>query len=201
MTVTDDVDPKWLERLYARDEHAFSKLVLLHQARILALTTRLLSSPSDGEEITQEVFVQAFKHIDQFRGDAKLSTWLYRIAVNLCKNKNKYLRRRRVNESTSLEELHETAQPAPGAHATMARVGRPDELASARQLHDTVRIAISQIDEAFRECLILRDVEELSYEEIGEITSLPPGTVKSRIFRARAMLRERIEELLGRTKS
>jgi RNA polymerase sigma-70 factor (ECF subfamily) len=194
--VTDDVEPdaRFLERLIARDEHAINALVTEHQGRVLALTTRLLGNPAEAEEITQEVFIQVFKAIDSFRGDSKLSTWIFRIAVNLCKNRYKYLRVRKASEQQELDP--ETNHNADG-RAPMTIVARPDEVVAGREVERIVQRAIAEIDETFRECLILRDVEELSYEEIGDITGLPPGTVKSRIFRARAVLRERVEAALG----
>ncbi len=194
VTDASEPDARFLERLLARDEHAFNELVTAHQGRVLALTTRLLGNPAEAEEITQEAFIQVFKAIDSFRGDSKLSTWIFRIAVNLCKNRYKYLRVRKASEQQELDP--ETDQSAHG-RAPMATVPRPDEVASGKQIERIVQQAIAEIDETFRECLILRDVEELSYEEIGEITGLPPGTVKSRIFRARATLRELVEAAMG----
>ena len=194
MTNPDEPDARFLARLIARDEHAFNELVTDQQGRVLSLTTRLLGNPAEAEEITQEVFIQVFKAIDSFRGDSKLSTWIFRIAVNLCKNRYKYLRVRKASEQQELdpETDHNTHGRAP-----MATVPRPDEVVAGRQVERIVQQAIAEIEETFRECLILRDVEELTYEEIGEITGLPPGTVKSRIFRARAALRERVEAALG----
>jgi RNA polymerase sigma-70 factor (ECF subfamily) len=194
--VIDAVEPdaRFLERLIARDEHAFNELVTAHERRVLSLTTRLLGNAAEAEEITQEVFIQVFKAIDSFRGDSKLSTWIFRIAVNLCKNRYKYLRVRKAAEQQELdpETDHNTHGRAP-----MTTVPRPDEVVAGRQVERIVQQAIADIDETFRECLILRDVEELSYDEIAEITGLPEGTVKSRIFRARAILRERVEAALG----
>jgi len=192
-----ELEEKLLERLRARDERAFNELVKAYERRVFGLVFRMLSNRAESEDLTQEVFVQVFKAIGTFRGESKLSTWIYRIAVNLCKNRAKYLRVRHAGEQDELEEMAERLPLSQARNANVAQVARPDEAMAGRQVEEIVRQAISEVDENFRECLILCDVEELSYEEIAEITSLPVGTVKSRIFRARAQLRELVEKKLG----
>jgi RNA polymerase sigma-70 factor (ECF subfamily) len=192
-----ELETKLLERLVARDERAFNELVRTYERRVFGLVLRMLGQRAEAEDLTQEVFVQVFKAIGSFRGDSKLSTWIYRIAVNLCKNRAKYLRVRHAGEQDQLEEVAERLPLAQARHANVAQLERPDEAMAGRQVEAIVRQAISEVDENFRECLILCDVEELSYEEIAEITELPVGTVKSRIFRARAQLRELVERKLG----
>ena len=197
VALTDELEQKLIERLIARDERAFNELVRLYERRVFSLIFRMLGNAAEAEDMAQEVFVQVFKAIGNFRGDSKLSTWIYRIAINLCKNRAKYLKVRHANEQDELEEIAERQHLGAQAGANVAQVERPDEMIAGKEVERVVQTAIAQIDETFRECLILRDVEELSYEEIGEITGLPPGTVKSRIFRARAMLREIVERMLG----
>jgi RNA polymerase sigma-70 factor (ECF subfamily) len=197
VALPDELEQKLIERLVARDERAFNELVHLYERRVFSLIFRMLGNAAEAEDMAQEVFVQVFKAIGNFRGDSKLSTWIYRIAINLCKNRAKYLKVRHANEQDELEEVAERTHLGGQAGANVAQVERPDEMIAGKEVERVVQQAIAQIDETFRECLILRDVEELSYEEIGEITGLPPGTVKSRIFRARAMLREIVERMLG----
>jgi len=192
-----ELEEKLLERLRARDERAFNELVKAYERRVFGLVFRMLNNRAEAEDLTQEVFVQVFKAIGTFRGESKLSTWIYRIAVNLCKNRAKYLRVRHAGEQDELEEMAERLPLSQARNANVAQVARPDEAMAGRQVEEIVRQAISEVDENFRECLILCDVEELSYEEIAEITGLPVGTVKSRIFRARAQLRELVEKKLG----
>jgi RNA polymerase sigma-70 factor (ECF subfamily) len=192
-----ELEEKLLERLRARDERAFNELVKTYERRVFGLVFRMLSSRAEAEDLTQEVFVQVFKAIGSFRGESKLSTWIYRIAVNLCKNRAKYLRVRHTSEQDQLDDVAERLPLSQARHANVAQVARPDEAMAGRQVEEIVRQAIAEVDENFRECLILCDVEELSYEEIAEITQLPAGTVKSRIFRARAQLRELVEKKLG----
>lgn len=188
---------KFIERLRAHDERAFNELVELYKNRVFALVFRMLGRRDEADDMTQEVFVQVFKAISQFRGESKLSTWIYRIAVNLCKNRVKYLARRYSDRQAELEPMAERSPLNNAKGVTFGDVARPDHLAEGRQLEVIVKVCIAEIDAEFREVLVLRDVEDLSYDEIGEITGLAAGTVKSRIHRARAMLKSKVEERLG----
>jgi RNA polymerase sigma-70 factor, ECF subfamily len=193
----DAIEERLIARLVARDERAFNELVRAYERRVFALVLRMLGNRAEAEDLAQEVFVQVFKAIGSFRGDSKLSTWIYRIAVNLCKNRSKYLRVRHAGEEEELEAVAERMALGEARGANVGQVERPDEMIAGKQIEQIVQRAILTLEPDFRECLVLRDVEELSYEEIGEITSLPAGTVKSRIHRARAMLREIVERELG----
>ena len=193
----DALEQRLIDRLIARDERAFNELVKAYERRVFALVLRMIGDRAEAEDLAQEVFVQVFKAIGTFRGDAKLSTWVYRIAVNLCKNRAKYLRVRHAGEQEELEAVAERVPLGEAKRANVGQVERPDEMIAGKQVEQIVQRAILQIEPDFRECLVLRDVEELSYEEIGEIAGLPAGTVKSRIHRARAMLREIVERELG----
>ena len=197
VALPDEPEARLIERLIARDERAFNELVRAYERRILALVLRMLGNRAEAEDLAQEVFVQVFKAIGTFRGDSKLSTWMYRIAINLCKNRTKYNRVRHSDEQDELEAVAERVPMGEVKRANVAQVARPDEMMAGKQVERIVQQAILELEPTFRECLVLRDVEELSYEEIGEITSLPPGTVKSRIHRARAQLRELVEKELG----
>lgn len=194
----DLVDEAFLARLTARDERAFNQLVRLYERRVFALVSRLVGRREDAEDVAQEVFVQVFKAIGTFRGEAKLSTWIYRIAVNLAKNRNKYLARRRAESRA--DAVDDAAQGDPlelAKGTTVSGVPRPDEVASGKQVEVVVRAAIAGLDPDFREALVLRDLEDLGYDEIALITGVPEGTVKSRIFRARAQLKAAVEAALG----
>lgn len=187
----------FVERLRRRDERAFNELVRLYERRVYSLVFRMMGRRDEAEDVTQEVFVQVFKAIDQFRGDSKISTWVYRIAVNLCKNRSKYNARRHLNEQDELEAVAERVPLSQARGVTTGDVGRPDDLYAGHEMERVVQRCISQVEPDFREVLVLRDVEELSYEEIGQITGLAEGTVKSRIFRARAQLKALMEAALG----
>jgi len=193
----EDLEANLITRLIARDERAFNELVRAYERRVFALVLRMLGNRAEAEDLAQEVFVQVFKAIGSFRGESKLSTWVYRIAINLCKNRAKYLRVRHTDAQQELEGVAERVPLGEVHHANVGQIERPDEALAGKQVERIVQQAIVQIEPSFRECLVLRDVEELSYEEIGEITGLAAGTVKSRIHRARAMLRELVEARLG----
>jgi RNA polymerase sigma-70 factor (ECF subfamily) len=181
----------------ARDEGAFNELVVTYQRRVFALVFRMLGRRDEAEDLAQEVFVQVFKAIDQFRGDSKLSTWIYRIAVNLCKNRTKYLSRRHANDQDDVDAMADRLPFSAAKGVSVGGISRPDELVEGMQLEVVVKRAIAQIEPEFREVLILRDVEDMSYEEIAEVTGLADGTVKSRIHRARAQLRTLVEKAMG----
>lgn len=197
VALPDDLEARLVERLIKRDERAFNEFVKLYERRVFALVFRMLGNRAEAEDLAQEVFVQVFKAIGTFRGESKLSTWVYRIAVNLCKNRLKYLKVRHEGDKDPLEDLAERIPFTEATATTVGEVERPDEMVEGRQIELIVQRAILSLDDTFRECLVLRDVEELSYEEIGQITGLAEGTVKSRIFRGRAMLREIVERKLG----
>ncbi|MDP3273765.1 MAG: sigma-70 family RNA polymerase sigma factor [Deltaproteobacteria bacterium] len=184
-----------VERLKRRDEAAFSQFVIAHQQRIYALLGRMLNNREEAKDVAQDVFLTVFKNIDSFRGDSRLSTWLYRVAINHCKNRIKYLDRRGSKKHDVLDDTRE-GDVSDGS-VLGGRMERPDEQAQGNELEVAVRRALASLDEDHRELIVLRDLEGLAYEEIVTITGLPDGTVKSRLHRARAALREAIERGVG----
>ncbi len=197
MASEEESEAQFVARLVARDEGAFNELVLTYERRVFALVFRMLGRREEAEDLAQEVFVQVFKAIDQFRGESKLSTWIYRIAVNLCKNRTKYLSRRHAGRQEDVDAIAERSAFASAKGVSVGDISRPDELVEGMQLEVVVKRAIAQMDPDFRAVLVLRDVEDLSYEEIAAITGLPDGTVKSRIHRGRAQLRGLVEAAMG----
>lgn len=193
----DRSEAQFIARLVARDESAFNELVITYERRVYGLVFRMLGRRDEAEDLAQEVFVQVFKAIDQFRGESKLSTWIYRIAVNLCKNRTKYLSRRHAGEQDDIDAMAERVPMSAARAATVGDVSRPDELVEGMQLEDIVKRAIQKLEPEFREALILADVEDMPYEEIAQIMGVPVGTVKSRIHRARAQLKALVEKALG----
>jgi RNA polymerase sigma-70 factor (ECF subfamily) len=178
-----------LRRLRDRDERAFRELVETHRDRVFNITYRMLGDRAEAEDVAQEVFISVFKTIDTFREEAKFSTWLYRVTVNHCKNRIKYLARRHDRDR---DELDETSHETNGA-AGMPRHVQPDRALEGAQLEVLLQEAIAHLDDDQRVVVVLRDVEDLSIEEICEITGLPDGTVKSRLHRARLVLRKRLQ--------
>ncbi len=194
--ISSEQEALLIARLKERDERAFATIVREYQQSIYRVILRMLGSPSDAEEIAQEVFVTVFKSIDSFRGDCKFSTWLYRIAINHSKNRIKYLGRRNYHRASQYDEIADREKGTEtGGVFLQAQIHRPDQIAEGRQLEGLLSIAIASLDEDHRSLIILRDVENLTYEEIMQITGLPEGTVKSRLHRARTGLREALEKL------
>lgn len=189
-----DQEERLVKRLKLRDERAFTELIRLYQQRVFHVIFRMLNSQAEAEDLAQEVFVTVFKSIDSFRGDAKLSTWLYRIAINHSKNRIKYLNRRDYHKSDPIEDVAERETGAKSAELLHGAVPRPDHLAEGRQAESLLLQELAGLDEEHRSLIILRDVENLSYDEIGQITGLAEGTVKSRLHRARMALKERLEK-------
>lgn len=181
-----------IRRLQQRDEKAFVLCVRTYQDKVYGLIYRMLGNHAEAQDVAQEVFVTVFKSIDSFRGESKLSTWLYRISANHCKNRIKYLRRRAHKATTELDaQAERTLQNTAGSTLGEGQAG-PAEVLEGAQLEQIVQRAIGKLEEEHRLLLLLRDVEEMSYEEIMQVTGLPEGTVKSRLHRARQALKEEI---------
>lgn len=180
-----------LRRLRDRDERAFTELLEAHRDRVYNITFRMLGNRAEAEDVAQEVFITVFKTIDTFREESKFSTWLYRVTVNHCKNRIKYLARRHDRDRDELDEMSPGANNATNGMPVRAR--QPDRALEGAQMEVLLKEAIDSLDEEHRAVVILRDIEDLSIEEICQITDLPDGTVKSRLHRARLALRKKLQ--------
>jgi RNA polymerase sigma-70 factor (ECF subfamily) len=174
---------------------AFMELVMRHQDRVYRLALRMCRNEADAEEIAQETMLLAHRGIASFHGESRFVTWLYRIAVN------QVLMRRRGARRRPLQSI-ETAMTESGAEAIVAVGGEPpegaDELLDRKTRARRVRAAMATLDESHRVALVLRDLEELSSEEAGEILGVSPDAVRQRAHRARLRLRELLRgELAG----
>ena len=179
--VGDDSDLE--ERLRRGDPRAFEDLVIAYQHRVFGVALRMLRNRSEAEEIAQEVFLRVHRAVEDFRGEAKLSTWLYAITSRLCLNRLASGERRMAREGEeSLERLRADTDPA--AHAERG------------ELEAALQRAITELPEERRVVVVLRDFEGLSYEEIAAALDLPLGTVRSRLHRARTDLKEKLERFL-----
>lgn len=184
-----------VERCKAGDTLAFDELISAHQDRVLNTAFRLMGNYEEALDLTQEVFLNCFRKIGNFKGDSALSTWLYRITVNTAKNRWKYQQSRGLHRTTSLDapmeaDDEERVRQYPDTQPTPRKVATDREAMAFLEEH------LAQLGEEHREVLVLRYMEELSYEEIAEILNLSLGTVKSRIHRARNELREVMDEYL-----
>jgi RNA polymerase sigma-70 factor (ECF subfamily) len=188
-----EVERSLLRRLRDRDERAFRELLELHRDRVYNITFRMLGNRAEAEDVAQEVFISVFKTIDHFREESKFSTWLYRVAVNHCKNRIKYLARRHDRDRDELDESAHANQVNGATTGVPVRAAQPDRALEGAQMERLLQEAIGNLDDDHRIVVILRDVEDLSIEEICEITGLPDGTVKSRLHRARLALRKKLQ--------
>jgi RNA polymerase sigma-70 factor (ECF subfamily) len=184
-----------IRRLRDRDERAFRELVQEHRDRVYSLTYRMLGNRAEAEDVAQEVFIAVFKTVDQFREESKLSTWIYRVTVNHCKNRIKYLARRHQRDHSELDDSNEPAGDG-GGEAPQSTPRRPDRQVEGAEIDKLMQEAIAELEEEHRVLVVLRDLEDLSIEEIAEITGLPDGTIKSRLHRARLALRKKIQKHL-----
>ena len=193
-----DVSDEALLVLYGNGDRAAARSLTLRFAPLaFRVALRMLGDRAEAEDLAQEVFVTVFKSIHGFRGDSKLSTWLYRVAANHAKNRLKYLQRRARGQKKELDELTDASAIDSATMSTSSRLARPDEQAQGNQLEKLVQIAMGELPDEQRELVVLRDIENLTYEEIQELTGLASGTVKSRLHRARLALATRVRELQG----
>jgi RNA polymerase sigma-70 factor (ECF subfamily) len=181
-----------LAGLRSGDDAAYEQLLRLHSGRMLAVARRFLASEDDAREAVQEAFVSAFKAIDRFAGDARLSTWLHRIVVNACLMK---LRTRRRKPEESIEDLlpHFRENGHMDAPAAGWREGA-DRLIERDEVKHVVRAAIDQLPDGYRTVLLLRDIEEFDTVQTGEALGLSRAAVKTRLHRARQALRQLLDE-------
>lgn len=179
-----------VDRCQQGDRDSFAKLMRLHQRQIYNFTYRMLGSAEEAEDLTQDIFIAVFKGIKSFRGEAKFSTWLYRIALNQTRNRIKYLARRnffakRTKRAGLGEDIGlETPETLPD------RGPSPEQWAMTKDLAAQVQECLNQMGHQAQQILLLRDVQGFSYEELSEMLSLKPGTVKSRLHRARNALQQ-----------
>jgi RNA polymerase sigma-70 factor, ECF subfamily len=178
------------------DLNAFEKLVARHQKRMFNVGFRLIGDYDDACEVVQDAFVSAYKSIKSFRGEAKFTTWLTTITVNLSKNRLKQMRARRGHEAFSLDEQVQTEDGHMPIDPPSKEPSVLDRMES-RDVQARVQDCVKALDPDFREVLVLRDLQEFSYEEIGIMLKVREGTVKSRLFRAREMVRDCLKRFMG----
>ena len=187
-------EAQFLERLKAGDATAFNRLVEERHADIYALLYRLTEDAEEARDLTQETFLQAFRNIAGFRGDADLRTWLYRIAVNQARNRWRWWKRRRRDRTVSLDAPAGSESETPlSAGIRDEGAGDPERQAIARERERALLSALRTLSRSYREVIVLRDIEGLSYEEVARSLELNVGTVKSRLSRGRSELRRRLE--------
>ena len=188
-------DLELIEALRQSSESAYEELLARFQQPVYTLAIRLLNDQSEASDVVQEVFLKVFRNIGHFRGQSTLKTWIYRITVNEAHNARRWFfrhRRKEVDLDTNPEEARNWKEIIPDSSRT------PFDVTSDREQHVMIEAALERINPIFREAVVLRDITDMSYEEIADILGVSLGTVKSRILRGREALRE---ELAGSLKA
>ncbi len=191
-----EVDQQLVEQAQRGDKKAFELLVVKYQRKLARLLSRFIRDASEVEDVTQEAFIKAYRALPSFRGDSAFYTWLYRIGINTAKNYLVSLGRRAPTvtgiDSEEAEGIEEGDQ--------LRDLNTPENQMMSRQLAETVDQALQDLPEELRTAITLREIDGMSYEEIAQIMNCPIGTVRSRIFRAREAIAERLRPQLGTPK-
>ncbi|HZM85872.1 MAG TPA: sigma-70 family RNA polymerase sigma factor [Blastocatellia bacterium] len=188
-------EARLISRLRAGDLAAFEELVAHFERPVFALCFRLLGDAEEARDAAQETFLKIYRGLSGFRGEAGLKTWIYRIAINQAMNQKRWWRRRHRDETISLDITRGQSEATLGSMLP-GRGSSPEAEAISSEREHSIMHALGEIKEEYRIALMLREIEELSYEEIAETLSISIGTVKSRIARGREELRRRVKDLI-----
>lgn len=189
-TEVDDREAALVERCVAGDEAACAELVAAHQRMVYQLAVNLLGDHHEALDLSQEVFLAVFRYLPSFRGQSGLRTWIYRIAVNQARNRQRWWRRRRQESQVSLDDHIRANGDLPSSEGR----GGPDRELGRKELAARIRAALAELPFDQRSAIILREFDGLSYEEISYSLGVAIGTVKSRLARAREALRAQLRD-------
>lgn len=177
-----------IQRAIVGDTGAFEQLVVRYQTQVYNLAYRMVNQEADAQDLAQEAFIRAWRALSSFQFSSQFSTWLYRLTTNICID---FLRAQKRNKTVSMTVLQdEEAQQWDMEDAAPL----PEEQMIDREQHDAMEQAIAELDEEYREVLILRVVNECSYQQIAQVLDIREGTVKSRLSRAREQLRKKLSQ-------
>jgi len=193
-----DSDSYLVERALDNDLAAFEKLVSRYQSKIVSYATRMLSDADEAEDVAQEAFVKAYRSLESFRGASSFSTWLYRIATNLCIDRVRK-RKRSPQQAYSLDEPMDKEEER-GGRDVPDDSGEPSKNIEREELKAQVRQTVAEMPEKLRSVLVMCDIQGMSYDDIAGILDCPIGTVKSRLFHARADLARRMRPYMSGVK-
>jgi RNA polymerase sigma-70 factor (ECF subfamily) len=191
-----EVDQQLVERAQRGDKQAFGLLVTKYQRKLARLLSRFIRDPGEVEDVAQEAFIKAYRALPSFRGDSAFYTWLYRIGINAAKN---YLVAMGRRAPTTTEHDAEDAESFEDGDQ-LRDINTPENMLMSKQVATVVNTAMNELPEELRTAITLREIEGLSYEEIAEIMNCPIGTVRSRIFRAREAIAEKLRPMLDISK-
>ena len=183
-----DTDQQLVQRAQRGDLRAFDLLVLKYQGRIAALVSRYVSDAGEVEDVTQEAFIKAYRALGKFRGDSAFYTWLYRIAANAAKN-HLVAKGRRPGADATIQDAESFDQGG-----MLSESASPEALAMGGELAEVVESALKALPDELKAALMLREFDGLSYDDIADVLGCPVGTVRSRIFRAREAVDQRVKE-------
>lgn len=192
LTTERNIDQLLVDRAQHGDKKAFELLVVKYQRKLMRLISRLIRDQAEAEDVVQEAFIKAYRALPQFRGDSAFYTWLYRIGINTAKN---YLVTQGRRAPTSTEADVEEAETFDDGEQ-LRDINTPESMLATKQIAETVNLAMEVLPEELRIAITLREIEGLSYEDIAEAMHCPIGTVRSRIFRAREAIAEKLRPLL-----
>jgi len=189
---SEDLDEDLVRKVQQGDKSAFDLLVIKYQHRIVHLVNRYVKDPIEAQDVAQDTFIKAYRALGDFRGESAFYTWLYRIAINTAKNYLLSRSRRHFDNEVDLldaEQIENASQ--------LKDMDTPDNLLMNEQIITVIKTAIEKLPEEMRIAITLREFEGMSYEEIAEAMDCPIGTVRSRIFRAREAIDEKLKPLLN----
>lgn len=192
MTPERDEDFLIVQRVQAGDKKAYNLLVSKYQRRVARLLTRMVKNQEDIDDVVQDTFIKAYRAIGNFRGESAFYTWIYRIAINTAKNHLVTQNRRPTTLNESNDDDSETFED----NSALSNIDTPESLMQTKQIGEAVNDAMAALPDDLREAIIMREIDGLSYEEIASAMDCPIGTVRSRIFRAREAISQKIKPLL-----
>lgn len=185
-------DQELVERVQRGDKRAFDALVMKYQSRVVKVITRYLRDPVEALDLAQEAFIKAYRALPNFRGESAFYTWLYRIAINTAKNHVVAQGRRPPTDDVEASEAEFYEGPS-----ALKDTSTPERIVLRDEIERVVFEAIEALPEDLKTAITLRELEDMSYEEIAEVMNCPIGTVRSRIFRAREAIDKKLKPLLG----
>ncbi len=188
---SEQLDEELVLRVQRGDKSAYDYLVIKYQHRIIQLVNRYIKDPSESQDVAQEAFIKAYRALADFRGEAAFFTWLYRIAINTAKNYLLSRSRRSANYQVDIQDA-EALENAP----QLQGLETPERELLNQEIIDAIKASIEELPEDMRTAIVLREFEGMSYEEIAEAMDCPVGTVRSRIFRAREAIDNKLNPLL-----
>jgi len=189
-----DEDAEFVRLCLRGDREAFDRLVEKYYKKIYNLSYRFVGDSEEANDLAQEIFSAAYQNLKKFRGDAKFSTWLFQIATNRGKNRFKYLKRRGYFANKGQPDGDDEKEGLQRAVPDFST--NPETLLAGKQIQKIVQDAINDLDPDHKEIVILRDIEGFSYDEIAKMLNLPEGTTKSRLHRARMVVKEKLKKVL-----